>query len=53
MPLLARHRLINQILTDELSGPVHALAVHTYTTNEWLKRNGNIRDSGRCFSKIK
>ena len=24
-----RHRLINEILKDELAGPVHALALHT------------------------
>ena len=52
-PLLARHRLINQILNKELAGPMHALALHTYTGSEWSARNGAIRDSGRCLGKIK
>lgn len=31
LSLLARHRLINEFLRNELAGPVHALALHTYT----------------------
>jgi len=34
-PLLARHRLVNDILRDELRGEVHALALHTITPEEW------------------
>ncbi len=51
MPLLKRHRLINQLLSIELLGPIHALALHTYTSSEWLERNGLIRDSGRCLGE--
>ena len=40
LTLLARHRLINNILADELSGPVHALAIHAYTVEEWQKQGG-------------
>jgi len=40
LTLLARHRLINNILADELSGPVHALAIHAYTVDEWQKQGG-------------
>ncbi len=36
--LLQRHRLVNQLLTDELAGEVHALALHTYTPDEWQSR---------------
>jgi len=39
--LIARHRLINQLLADELAGPVHALAMHTYTPEQWSEK-GNI-----------
>jgi len=53
MRLLQRHRLINQLLKQELSGPVHALALHTYTVNEWAKRNGDVRDSARCLGQSK
>ena len=31
---VARHRLVNQHLADELAGPVHALAMRTLTPEE-------------------
>lgn len=34
-PLLARHRAVNEVLAAALAGPVHALALHTYTIAEW------------------
>ena len=33
---LARHRMINETLADELAGPVHALAIHAYAPGEKL-----------------
>jgi BolA family transcriptional regulator, general stress-responsive regulator len=33
--LVARHRLINKILAEELAGSIHALALHTLTPEEW------------------
>lgn len=36
--LLQRHRAVNQLLAEELAGPVHALALHTYTETEWSDR---------------
>lgn len=33
--LVARHRIINKLLAEELAGPVHALALHTLTPAEW------------------
>jgi BolA protein len=47
--LLARHRLINQLLQDELAGPVHALALHTLTPGEWFERAGEVADSPPCM----
>ena len=32
---LARHRMLNGILADTLSTHIHALALHTLTTEEW------------------
>ncbi len=46
--LLARHRMINQILADELQGAIHALALHTYTEEEWKEQNGNAPMSPPC-----
>ena len=48
-PLLARHRLVNETLKDELAGPVHALAIHTYTADEWRRRFGNAPMSPPCL----
>lgn len=33
--LLARHRLVNNCLADELANGVHALSIHTFTQSEW------------------
>lgn len=47
--LLARHRRINALLADELAGGVHALALHTYTADEWQRRFGNVPMSPPCL----
>ncbi|WP_419811086.1 BolA family protein [Bacterioplanoides sp.] len=36
---VARHQLIYGILSEELAGPVHALALHLYTPEEWQVAN--------------
>ena len=50
MPLIARHRKINEILKDELEGPVHALSIHAYTEADWRKRNGEAPMSPPCMN---
>ena len=35
--LIKRHRAINSILSLELAEKIHALALHTYTKDEWEK----------------
>jgi len=47
-PLLARHRLINKLLADELKGGVHALALHTFTAAEWAARGQASTNSPEC-----
>ena len=39
--LINRHRMINSILADELKNQIHALAMHTYTEEEWNKASGD------------
>lgn len=42
MKKVARHQMIYQLLVDELKNGIHALALHTYTEQEW-------NDIGRQF----
>lgn len=46
--LIQRHRMINEILQEELAGPIHALSLHLYTNQDWEKRFGSIPDSPPC-----
>lgn len=43
-----RHRLIYKTLEEELAGPVHALALHTYTPEEWQKLSVDVPASPNC-----
>jgi len=47
--LLQRHRMINKTLADELNGVIHALALHTYTQQEWQETQGNAPMSPPCL----
>ncbi|MGG4608133.1 transcriptional regulator BolA [Providencia sp. Me31A] len=46
--MLARHREIYAILADELSGGIHALALHTYTQTEWDELADTALKSPAC-----
>ena len=45
---IARHRRINALLADEFAAGLHALAIHTYTADEWAKRFGSAPMSPPC-----
>jgi len=51
--LIARHRVINQLLAEELAGGVHALSMHTYTPEEWSDKNEQTRQSPPCLGGAK
>lgn len=51
--LLARHRLVNEILAEELRSRIHALALHTYTEEEWREQNGDAPMSPPCLGGSK
>jgi len=46
--LVARHRMINKALSDELQGGIHALALHTMTPEEW-SQTGQAPTSPPCM----
>ena len=47
---VARHQLIYGLLAEQLAGPVHALALHTYAPDEW---KGEAPDSPNCMGGSK
>jgi BolA protein len=47
-----RHQLVYGLLRAELEGEVHALAIHTYTPDEWGGING-APDSPGCMGGSK
>ena len=46
--LIARHRMVNQTLVQELT-QIHALALHTMTTEEYFQKAGNSPESPQCM----
>jgi BolA protein len=47
--LIGRHRAVNKLLQEELSTQIHALALHTYTPDEWTRVQGESPDSPNCL----
>ena len=50
--LIQRHRLLNELLADELEHDIHALALHLYTKDEW-ENLIEERKSPACIHKEK
>lgn len=55
MSPLQRHRLVHEALSEELAGPVHALAIQAktpaqYKLNHILLRKGKQAMQGTCWS---
>lgn len=48
-----RHQKIYALLSAELEGPVHALALHLYTVDEWQQRQQLAPDSPDCLGGSK
>ncbi|MGB4248519.1 MAG: BolA family protein [Pseudohongiellaceae bacterium] len=49
MSAVKRHQRLYQLLSDQLSGGVHALALHTYTPAEWQRKNAVAPRSPDCM----
>lgn len=45
-----RHQMVYKVLANEMV-QIHALALHTYSLNEWQKQGGSIPDSPLCAGK--
>ena len=48
-----RHQSIYELLAEQLAGPVHALALHTYTDAEWADSGAGAPDSPSCLGGSK
>ena len=46
--LIQRHRLINELVSDEFDQGMHALAIHAYTQAEWQERFSEAPMSPPC-----
>ncbi len=51
--VVGRHRQVYAALAPQLEGPVHALALHTYTPQEWTEREGSAPASPDCLGGSK
>jgi BolA protein len=47
-PRVARHREVLEKLKPEFASGLHALSLHLYTKDEWLKRQGQTQASPPC-----
>lgn len=45
---VARHQQVYTALSAQLEGPVHALALHTYSPDEWRQRQQAAPASPEC-----
>ena len=45
---VARHRAINRLLSEELAGPVHALAIEARTPAQWAASGGAQLTAPAC-----
>ncbi|CAH0703026.1 unnamed protein product [Spodoptera exigua] len=48
LPLIKRHRLINDILKDELQSGVHALSIVAKTPQQWDSSDKVVESSPTC-----
>ncbi len=50
---VARHQQVYAAVAAQLAGPVHALALHTYTPQEWQERQQAAPESPACLGGSK
>lgn len=47
MPLVERHRRVNELLAEELESGLHAVTMHTWTPEQWHEKGG-VPESPPC-----
>lgn len=47
LSLIKQHRMVNAALADEMN-QIHALALHTYTPDQWFERANGAPESPPC-----
>ena len=53
LALVKRHRAVNEVVAEELANRIHALALHTYTPEEYEARHGATPESPDCLGGSK
>ena len=48
MSLVKRHQRINEVLREEIEGPVHALSIRAKTPKQWEDNAGLIQPTPQC-----
>ena len=48
MSLIKRHQKINEVLREEMEGPVHALSIRAKTPQQWEDNAGLIKPTPQC-----
>lgn len=52
-PRLARHRMVNEAVAEELGSGIHAFSVNAMTPSEWFDRGGGSIQSPPCLGGSK
>ncbi len=50
---VARHQQVYAALAPQMEGPVHALALHTFSPDEWQQREEQAQASPECLGGSK
>ena len=50
---VARHQQVYSVLSPQMEGPVHALALHTFSPDEWQQRQQQAPASPECLGGSK
>ncbi|GGK74707.1 BolA family protein [Amphritea balenae] len=50
---VARHQLVYAAVSELMNNPIHALALHLYTLEEWQAQNGDVPLSPNCMGASK